>query len=440
MKACRKRPGSTASHVFTHTRRCRGTPGLTLSVGLDKNELFERAEAANRRDTAVIAGSLILALLCAAFGARAFIGRPIKVLLETADHWRKGDLNIRVPFSEAKSEFGRLGAAFNGMAAAIGMREQELEQRVRERTIAQQAAESALFEAQKMETVGRLTGGVAHDFNNLLAAIVGNIELARSRLHTSHSAFSRLEAAMHSAKRGAVLVQQLLAFARRQNLRPEVVDLNGYLRASQEMLQRLLRSDVAVEIAVAPNAWPVRVDPNQLEAAILNLAVNARDAMPNGGMLRLATRNAALTGESADGGLAGDFVALTVSDNGTGIPPDVLEKVFEPFFTTKDIGEGSGLGLSMVQGFARQSAGSVRIDSVVGKGTAVTLYLPRSVTAVRETSLEQEEPICGPAPSCWWMTTRGAERHRPAAGDVGLFGYCREQFPGSDRLFPAPRP
>ena len=383
------------SRVYSYAPLPGGTPGLTLSVGLDKNQLFERAQAANRRDTLVIAGSLVLALLCAAFGARAFIGRPIRVLLATADHWRQGDLNVRVPFPEAKSEFGRLGAAFNVMAAAIGIREQELEQRVRERTIAQQAAEAALFEAQKMETVGRLTGGVAHDFNNLLAAIVGNIELARSRLQTSHAAFPRLEAAMQSAKRGAVLVQQLLAFARRQNLRPEVVDLNGYLRASQEMLQRLLRSDVAVEIAVAHNAWPVRVDPNQREAAILNLAVNARDAMPNGGTLRLATKNAILAGEPVEGGLTGDFVALTVADNGTGIAPDILEKVFEPFFTTKDIGEGSGLGLSMVQGFVRQSAGSVRIDSVVGKGTSVTLYLPRSVAAAGHTFVESEDPIGG---------------------------------------------
>jgi signal transduction histidine kinase/CheY-like chemotaxis protein len=377
-----------------------GPPGLTLSVGLDKAELLKGSEAANRRDVMVIAGSSILALLLAGIGARSFIGRPIRVLLDAAEHWRQGDLAARVPCPDARSEFGRLGVAFNAMAAAIGAREHELERRVVERTEAlteameaRHVAEATLHESRKLETVGRLTGGVAHDFNNLLAAIVGNIELARTRLSPGHPGLARLDAAMQSANRGAALVQQLLAFARRQNLRPKVVDLNRYIRDSEDMLQRLLRADVVVETRLSSEAWLVRVDPNQLEAAILNLAINARDAMPNGGLLGVRTKNVSFTGKSNQVGLDGDFVALTVSDSGIGIPREILEKVFDPFFTTKEIGAGSGLGLSMVQGFARQSSGSVFIESDVGQGTSVTLYLPRTTEVAEPVNQEVEEEL-----------------------------------------------
>nr|WP_294510609.1 ATP-binding protein [uncultured Rhodopila sp.] len=383
------------SRIYSYTPVPGGTRGLTVSVGLDKRELLKDAADANRRDILAIAGSCVLALLLAAIGARAFIGRPIRELLRSADLWRHGDFASRVRVSEARSEFGRLGAAFNAMAAAMGQREQELETRVQERTAAQHAAEAALYESQKIETVGRLTGGVAHDFNNILAAIVGNIELARARVEPDHAAVKRLNAALQSAHRGAGLVHQLLAFARRQTLHPEVVDLNRHIRASRDMLQRLLRSDVTVETRLSPKAWPVRVDPNQLEAAILNLAINARDAMPNGGTLRVETRNADSADAAALNGLPGDFVALTVSDTGTGIPPHILVKVFEPFFTTKEVGSGSGLGLSMVQGFARQSAGTVCIDSTVGQGTSVTLYLPRTAEAVAVNAAEADEPAAG---------------------------------------------
>jgi signal transduction histidine kinase/CheY-like chemotaxis protein len=379
-----------------------GPSGITLSVGLDRAELLEGYEAANHRDVTVIAGSCVLALLLAGIGARVFISRPIRDLLDAAEHWREGDFGARVGFPEARSEFGRLGAAFNAMAAAIGAREQDLERRVQERTeamqeamAAQQAAEAALYESRKMETVGRLTGGVAHDFNNILAAIVGNIELVRARLGSGHRELPRLDAAMRSANRGAVLVQQLLAFARRQNLRPEVVDLNHHIRGAQDMLQRLLRSDVVVQVRLSSEAWRVRVDPNQLQTAILNLAINARDAMPNGGTLLLETKNVSFTGQSDGAGFAGDFVALTISDTGTGIPAEILEKVFEPFFTTKEVGAGSGLGLSMVQGFVRQSSGSVSIESLVGHGTSVTLYLPRTGEVVKAIKHEVEDEMEG---------------------------------------------
>jgi signal transduction histidine kinase/ActR/RegA family two-component response regulator len=388
--------------IYSYAPLPDGPPGLTLSVGLDKGEVLKGIAAENRRDIMVIIGSSIMALILAGIGARIFIGRPIKTLLDTAEHWRQGDLEVRVPCPESRSEFGRLGSAFNNMAVAIGNREHELERRVQERTEAlkqameaQHAAEAALHEARKMEAVGRLTGGVAHDFNNILAAIVGNIELACARLGPTDARRPWLDAAMQSANRGAALVQQLLAFARRQNLRPQAVDLNRHINGSLEMLQHLLRSDVQLEASLTPGAWLVRVDPSQLEAAILNLAINARDAMPHGGTLRLETANVSLAGDSGRLGLRGDFVALTVADTGTGIPSDVLEKVFEPFFTTKAIGAGSGLGLSMVQGFAQQSSGAVGIDSKVGRGTAVTLYLPRTWETVNPIQIEADEIFDG---------------------------------------------
>jgi signal transduction histidine kinase len=228
-----------------------------------------------------------------------------------------------------------------------------------------------------MEAIDRLTGGVAHDFNNLLAAIVGNIELAVSRTSRSHPAARNLRSALASAQRGAKLIQHLLAFARRQTLRPEILNLNGQITASLAVLHSQLGADITVEADLAPELWRVRVDPGQLETAILNLAFNARDAMPCGGLLRIQTRNVTLTGDTGPENLRGDFVALTLRDTGIGITPEHLERVFEPFFTTKQVGGGSGLGLSMVHGFARQSAGSVIIQSTVALGTAVTLYLPR---------------------------------------------------------------
>jgi signal transduction histidine kinase/ActR/RegA family two-component response regulator len=390
------------ARIYSYAPLPGGPSGMTLSVGLDKGELLKGSKAANRRDITVIAGSCALALLLAAMGARAFIGRPIRLLLDAAEYWRQGDLGARVGFPEARSEFGRLGAAFNAMAAAIGDREQELEHRVQARTEElkqamerQQAAELALHESQKMETVGRLTGGVAHDFNNILAAVIGNIDLACAHLGPGDPRLPWLEAAILSANRGAALIQQLLAFARRQNLRPETVDLNRYIRGSLDMLQRLLRSDVVVEARLAPEAWPVRADPNQFEAAMLNLAINARDAMPDGGTLRLETKNISIAAADDPTGLQGDFVAIIVTDTGTGIPPKILEKVFDPFFTTKEVGAGSGLGLSMVLGFAQQSSGSVRIESELGCGTTVTLYLPRSSEDAKALPIRAEAAFGG---------------------------------------------
>jgi CheY-like chemotaxis protein len=241
-----------------------------------------------------------------------------------------------------------------------------------------QRAEALLHQAQKMEVVGQLTGGLAHDFNNLLMIIGGNLDLIRGRISDTHIV-KRLDQVLMAVQRGAKLTQQLLAFSRIQTLSPKSVCLNDLLPDIEMLLQRAVGSEIQVSIHLADSLWFCRADPNQLESAILNLAINARDAMPKGGSLRVATENTTL--DAAASALLGDvatgrYVTVTLVDSGTGMPQDVVARVFEPFFTTKDVGKGSGLGLSQVYGFARQSGGHVAIQSEVGKGTSVRLYLP----------------------------------------------------------------
>ncbi|MES2713126.1 MAG: ATP-binding protein [Pseudomonadota bacterium] len=235
-------------------------------------------------------------------------------------------------------------------------------------------AEESLRHAQKLEAVGQLTGGIAHDFNNLLMVIAGGLDML-DRKSDPVRRQRLLDGMRQAAGRGATLTRQLLAFSRRQPLRPEPLDLRRHIGDMRELLDRSLRGDVNVTIDLAPKLWRVAADPGELELAILNLSVNARDAMPAGGTIVMRAEN--LSGV-ADAELSGDFVRLTISDSGTGMPPEVVARAFEPFFTTKDIGKGSGLGLAQAYGFARQSGGTVRIDSVVGQGTTVTMLLPRS--------------------------------------------------------------
>jgi PAS domain S-box-containing protein len=238
-----------------------------------------------------------------------------------------------------------------------------------------------LRQAQKMEVVGQLTGGVAHDFNNLLTAVLGNLELAERR--TEDATLKRLiRNAARAAERGARLNEQLLAFSRKQHLTPSSVDLNGSIAGMSDMLARTIGVTIEIRTILSPELWPALVDANQIELVILNLAINARDAMPVGGTLALETRNMAAAKVDAVLGLApGDYVCVSVTDTGTGMPTEVLERAFEPFFTTKEAGKGSGLGLSQVYGVARQSGGTVRIRSAPGAGTTVELYLPRALGA-----------------------------------------------------------
>jgi PAS domain S-box-containing protein len=250
----------------------------------------------------------------------------------------------------------------------------------RERAEAQERerAEAALRQAQKMEAIGQLASGMAHDFNNLLTAILGNLELLDMRLADEHLR-KLVHAAARSAQRGARLNEQVLAFSRKQHLAGRSVDLNGLIGGIEDMLGRTLGGTIEVKTALGSGLWPALVDPHQLEVVILNLAINARDAMPSGGRVTLATRNIRASELDPAIGLGpGDYVCIAVSDTGTGMSEEVLARACEPFYTTKDIGRGSGLGLSQVYGVAQQSGGGLRIKSTLGRGTTVEVYLPRS--------------------------------------------------------------
>jgi two-component system, NtrC family, sensor kinase len=240
-----------------------------------------------------------------------------------------------------------------------------------------EAAEAALRQAQRLEAIGQLTGGVAHDFNNLLMVVSGSAQRLRRDL-TSEKHTRLLDMIENATNRGESLTRQLLAFSRRQMLTPAVIDLTERLPGLKDMLSRSLRDDITIEVVVPDQSCAVKVDPSELELALLNLAVNARDAMPNGGALSITAKPVVLEGKAAEEGLSGAFVAIRVADTGGGIPADILPHVFEPFFTTKEIGKGTGLGLSQVYGFAKQSGGTATITSAVGRGTVITLYLPRT--------------------------------------------------------------
>jgi signal transduction histidine kinase len=245
-----------------------------------------------------------------------------------------------------------------------------------------EAAEAQLRQVQKMEAVGQLTGGIAHDFNNMLAVVVGGIDLALRRLNgPRREVMMHLNNAMEGATRAAALTRRLLSFARSEPLLPERVDTTELIRGMSDLLDRTLGERIRIEVDVTSDAWPTYVDPHQLENAIVNLAVNARDAMDGAGHMRIATANVKLAANQVGDIRAGDYVKISVTDTGCGMAPDVIERAFEPFFTTKPVGKGTGLGLSQIFGFAHESGGEVGIESQLGKGTTVSIYLPRTEAA-----------------------------------------------------------
>ena len=264
----------------------------------------------------------------------------------------------------------------------LSLLNEDLESRVAARSAELELANEALRQAQKMEAVGQLTGGIAHDFNNLLTGVIGGLDMLRTRLAQGrHDDIDRyVDAAASSAQRAATLTHRLLAFSRRQPLKPEVVDANALVQSLRELFDRTLGPLITLDIVAASDLWSISCDANQLESSLLNLVINARDAMREGGALGIETAN--LTVTPADAArepevAPGDYVSVCVSDNGAGMSAATVSKAFEPFFTTKPIGEGTGLGLSMAYGFAKQSHGHIRINSELGKGTRVLLYLPR---------------------------------------------------------------
>lgn len=271
---------------------------------------------------------------------------------------------------------------------------EDAQRRLTEQMAERERAEAALNQAQRIEAVGQLTGGVAHDFNNLLTVLIGNIELIRKNTTLDPSTVNYLEAMRVAAERGAMLTGGLLAFARRQPLSPRPVDLNAAIEGMQGLLHSALGPRMRIEIRPEQELWPAMIDPTQFELVILNLVINARDAMPTGGIVTIETANTHRNAPShADEPAEGDYVTVTVRDTGVGMSAEVQERAFEPFFTTKPPGAGSGLGLSQVFGTARQSGGGVRIDSEQGKGTAVSVYLPRAPLPAASQPVGWEESI-----------------------------------------------
>jgi signal transduction histidine kinase len=347
--------------------------------------------------------------------------------------------------------------------ARLRENEQTLENRIAERTaeladtneqLRAEAAERekveiALRQAQKMEAIGQLTGGVAHDFNNLLTVIIGNLETLGRQVKQERPDPARLsrsaDLAMRGARRAEALTQRLLAFSRQQPLVPKAIDLSRLVVSMSDLLRRTLGEQIEVETVLSGGVWRAFADPNQLEVAILNLAVNARDAMAQGGKLTIETANVYLDERYAADQTEvtpGQYAMIAISDTGTGMPPEVIARAFEPFFTTKDIGHGTGLGLSQVYGFVKQSGGHVRIYSEVGSGTSVKLYLPRllsdAAADVEETTVASaggigsetilhhgnaaRSRLPGARSRSWRGRPQGAAR---ASGDRALVHRCR---------------
>lgn len=266
-----------------------------------------------------------------------------------------------------------------------------LEARVAERTRDHKLALAKLHEAQKLETLGQLTGGVAHDFNNLLTPVIGNLDLLRKRLPPNDPSQRLIDAGLQAASRAATLVQRLLAFARRQDLRVRSVNVAALLDGMQDLIRRSLNPAIEVQLRLAPDLPPARVDPNQLELAVLNLAINSRDAMPRGGKLSVEADAVEANG---NGTLrAGAYVRIIVRDNGTGMDQQTLARAVEPFFSTKGVGKGTGLGLSMVHGLAAQLGGMLNLTSSTGEGTIAEIWLPQATEPARAEDLEPRTPI-----------------------------------------------
>ena len=387
--------------------------GLAVIDALVLPDLTGDIDQATYQDLLVIGGAAIVALILALVAGRRFIYQPTEALLQAARKWREGDLSARASPMDAGSEFSALAQSFNAMAAGLQAREMErrmqssfLESQVAERTrelsetnnrlqveiAGREKTEAALHQAQKLQAVGQLAGGIAHDFNNMLATVLGNLELMERRVSQAAEDWTQadcdrllrlIERATGAVTRGGQLTSRLLAFSRRQRLAARATDVNALLGELITLATSTLGRRIQVVPELADDLWPAMVDPSQVEAAILNLCLNARDAMPDGGRLTVRTSNLMVAAGSATGPDAhlapGGYVQVCISDTGTGMLPEVKARAFDPFFTTKGPGAGSGLGLSQVYGMARQSGGNVTIDSTPGEGTKVTLSLPRAM-------------------------------------------------------------
>jgi signal transduction histidine kinase/CheY-like chemotaxis protein len=383
--------------VFGYVPATQRPFGLFVGSGFFVGDATADIDAAMWRGGFLLTAGTALALVFAWFLGQRWIARPARLLLQTAGRWREGDLAARVPVAGMQSELGQLAATFNDLAADLKRREEEqllhallLEERVEERTSAlsetnnrlqveiadRERTEVALHRAQKLQAVGQLAGGVAHEFNNMLATVLGNLELLERRLPAGDPRLKPwIERAIAAVQRGGQLTSRLLAFSRRQRLATGPIDVNALASDLATLAGSAPGRRVDVVTSFASDLWLAMADRSQLEASILNLAFNARDAMPDGGILTLSTANETVAAGNREDVEPGHYVRVSVADTGTGMRPEVLARAIEPFFTTKGPG-GSGLGLSQAYGMARQSGGTLRIVSDQGLGTTVSLLLP----------------------------------------------------------------
>ena len=377
--------------VYSTFRRSTVT-GWTAAIGLPRE--FVDAPLRRAQWIAFGGGAAVLALsLTLAWWVGWGIRRPVTALTTAASALGSG--KPLGPLIGGVRELDQVGEALRNAATALEHSREQLESTVADRTqelgtanerlraeiVAREQAQAALLQAQKMEAMGQLTGGVAHDFNNLLTAVSGSLALLEPHI-SSERALRLLRVAQRGASRGGKLTESLLAFARKQRLDPVPADLNSVVVEISEMLRRSIGASVEFKDVLVSDLWPVLVDVSQIEAALLNVALNARDAMPEGGVLVIETANIRARDKELPAEVAGhDCVLVSLRDTGTGMTPEVIERAFEPFFTTKDIGKGTGLGLSMVFGVVRQSGGAVRIRSRLREGTTVQIYLPRTIEA-----------------------------------------------------------
>ena len=375
--------------VYSTFRRSTVT-GWTVAIGLPRE--FVDAPLRRAQWIAFGGGAAVLALsLTLAWWVGWGIRRPVEALTTAAGVLGSG--KPLGPLIGGVRELDQVGEALRSAATELARNREQLESMVADRTqelatanerlraeiVAREQAQEELLQAQKMEAMGQLTGGVAHDFNNLLTAVSGSLALLEPRISDERS-LRLLRAAQRGASRGAKLTESLLAFARKQRLDPIPADLNSVVVEISEMLRRSIGPSVEVKHILASDLWPVLVDVSQIETALLNVALNARDAMPGGGVLVIETSNIRTGDSELPAEVVGqDCVLVSLRDTGTGMSPEVIERVFEPFFTTKEIGKGTGLGLSMVFGVVRQSGGAVRIRSRLREGTTVQIYLPRTI-------------------------------------------------------------
>lgn len=344
--------------------------GVHVLAGYPKEMLVAAADRQLVESLATLAVVALLAFLAVLVFVESAIRRPIERIAAMVTRLGRNESDARIPGPYPRGELGVLMNVLNRSA-----------QNQQEQRAALDDLNARLRDSQRLESIGQLTGGVAHDFNNLLTVIMGNAEVLQEKLRDSPPLASLAAVVLNAAERGAELTQRLLAFARRQVLEPQSVDIGGRVDAMNALLSRTIGEHIEIRLSRAPGLWRARVDPAQLDNSLLNLCINSRDAMPEGGVLTIEIANATTSHEDAalDPDLSpGDYVMLGVSDTGTGIDAAILGRVFEPFFTTKEQGKGTGLGMPMIYGFVKQSGGHLTLESSPGRGTSVRLYFPRA--------------------------------------------------------------